>query len=126
MTAEGAIIGSPDYISPEQILNETVTPQTDIYSLGTVLYETLTGEKPFPDSSVANLIYKHLNEPVPPVRASRPELPTQIDEVIQRATAKHPTDRYANALEMAEAFRIAALKDEGMHVAIDGAHRWRQ
>ncbi len=103
LTAEGAILGSPDYISPEQILNEAVTPQTDIYSLGSVLYETLTGEKPFPDSSVANLIYKHLNDPVPTLRISRPELPIQIDEVIQRATAKNPTDRFATALEMADA-----------------------
>lgn len=119
MTAKGAIVGSPDYISPEQILNETVTPQTDIYSLGTVLYETLAGEKPFPDSSVANLIYKHLNEPIPPLSASRPELPPQIDEVIQRATAKQPADRYADALEMAEAFR-RAIKGETIGIAIDG------
>ncbi|KPK11168.1 MAG: hypothetical protein AMJ56_06610 [Anaerolineae bacterium SG8_19] len=107
MTAQGAVIGTPDYISPEQILNDPITQQSDIYSLGAVLYETLTGEKPFPDSSVANLIYKHLHEPVPLVSASRPDLPAQIDLVIQRATAKRPVDRYADALEMAEAFRAA-------------------
>ena len=108
MTAEGAVIGTPDYISPEQILNDPITPATDIYSLGAVLYETLTGKKPFLDSSVANLIYKHLHEPVPPVSASRPDLPPQIDRVIQKATAKRPADRYANALKMAQAFREAA------------------
>ncbi|MGD2049089.1 MAG: protein kinase, partial [Chloroflexota bacterium] len=107
LTSAGAIIGTPDYISPEQILNEEVGPQTDIYSLGAVLYETLTGEKPFPASSVANLIYKHLHDPVPLVTASRPDLPSQIDDVIQRATAKRPADRYASALELAQAFRKA-------------------
>ncbi|MGD2079488.1 MAG: protein kinase, partial [Chloroflexota bacterium] len=112
LTVEGAVIGTPDYISPEQILAEEVTPQTDIYSLGAVLYETLTGEKPFPDSSVANLIYKHLNEPIPLVSNSRPDLPATIDGVIQRATAKRPADRYANALEMAEAYRQALQGEE--------------
>ncbi|MGD8857022.1 MAG: protein kinase, partial [Chloroflexota bacterium] len=108
LTAEGAVIGTPDYISPEQILSQDASPQTDIYSLGAVIYETLTGEKPFPDSSVANLIYKHLNDPVPQVATARPGVPPQVDVVIQRATAKNPTDRYADALEMAEAFRQAA------------------
>ncbi len=112
LTGEGAVIGTPDYISPEQILSGPVTSQTDIYSLGAVLYETLTGEKPFPDSSVANLIYKHLHEPIPLVSDSRPGLPPLIDAVIQRATAKEPADRYATALEMAEAFRLAAMGEE--------------
>jgi serine/threonine protein kinase len=107
LTATGAILGTPDYISPEQIKNDPVGPQTDIYSLGAVLYETLTGEKPFADSTLANLVFKHLNEPIPLVSASRPDLPTQIDTVIQRATAKHPADRYADALEMSEAFHLA-------------------
>ncbi|MGD8856849.1 MAG: protein kinase, partial [Chloroflexota bacterium] len=112
LTVEGAVIGTPDYISPEQILAEEVSSQTDIYSLGAILYETLTGEKPFPDASVANLIYKHLNEPLPLVGASRPDLPPSVDQVIQRATAKRPADRYASALEMAEAFRRAVQGSE--------------
>ena len=106
-TAAGAILGTPDYISPEQILNEQVGSQSDIYSLGAVLFETLTGEKPYGDSSVANLIYKQLNEPFPLVSASRPDLPPQIDRVIQKASAKRPADRFDDALEMAEAFRRA-------------------
>jgi len=105
LTAAGATIGTPDYISPEQILNEPVGPQSDIYSLGAVLFETLTGEKPFGDSSVANLIYKQLNDPFPLVCASRPDLPPEIDTVIQKATAKRPADRYQDAMELAEAFR---------------------
>ena len=102
----GALMGTPDYISPEQILNEEVGPQSDIYSLGAVLFETLTGEKPFGDSSLANLIYKQLNDPLPLVSSSRPDLPSQIDTVIQKATAKRPADRYQDALEMAEQTEI--------------------
>jgi DNA-binding SARP family transcriptional activator/tRNA A-37 threonylcarbamoyl transferase component Bud32 len=113
LTAAGAFIGTPDYVSPEQIKNDPVSGQTDIYSLGAVLYETLTGEKPFSDSSVANLIYKHLTEPVPLVTESRPDLPSSIDEVIQRATAKRPADRYSDALEIAEEFQRAV---QGMSI----------
>jgi WD40 repeat protein/energy-coupling factor transporter ATP-binding protein EcfA2 len=107
LTMEGAILGTPDYISPEQIKNDPVSPQTDIYSLGAVMYEILTGEKPFPDSSIANLIHSHLTEPMPMVSMTRPDVPPEIDSVIQKATAKDPADRYADALEMAEAFRRA-------------------
>ncbi len=112
LTAEGAVIGTFDYISPEQILNEQVGPQSDIYSLGAVLYETLTGERPFPDVSMASLLYKHLNEAVPLVSSSRPDLPPQIDTVIQRATSKRPANRYADALEMARAFRAAVQESD--------------
>lgn len=105
LTAPGPIVGTLDYISPEQIQSQPASPQTDIYSLGAVLYETLTGEKPFPDSTPPNLIYKHLNESVPLVATSQPNIPKQIDVMIQRATAKDPADRYANVQEMAEAFR---------------------
>jgi WD40 repeat protein/serine/threonine protein kinase/two-component SAPR family response regulator len=105
LIAAKVVLGTPEYISPEQILNEDVGPRSDIYSLGAVLFETLTGERPFGDSSVANQIYRQLNDPLPLVSASRPDLPPQIDNVIQKATAKRPVDRYQDALEMAEAFR---------------------
>lgn len=113
LTAVGALMGTPDYISPEQILNDPVTPQADIYSLGAVLFEMLSGERPFADSSVANLFYKHLKEPIALLGDTRPDLPSQIDEVIQRATAKNPKDRYATALEMAAAFRAAIQGTSG-------------
>jgi len=108
LTAAGAIMGTPDYISPEQLRDEVVGPPSDIYSLGAVLYETLSDERPFPDVPVAMIIQKQLHEPIPPVSASRPDLPPQIDVVLQRATAKQPADRYDNALALAEAFRQAA------------------
>ncbi|KAA3661930.1 MAG: hypothetical protein DWQ04_14920, partial [Chloroflexi bacterium] len=107
MTAVGSLLGTPDYISPEQLRNELVSPPTDIYSLGAVLYEMLTGERPFPNIPIAMLIKKQLEEPIPLVSASRPDLPRQIDTVIQRATAKQPSDRFSNALALADAFRHA-------------------
>lgn len=104
-TQAGAVIGSPAYLSPEQVKAEDVTPQTDIYSLGIVLYEMLTGEKPFPDSGLSSLLVKQLNEPLPPLSDHRPDLPEAMNKIIQRATEKEPQDRFANALTFAAAFR---------------------
>jgi predicted ATPase/DNA-binding SARP family transcriptional activator/tRNA A-37 threonylcarbamoyl transferase component Bud32 len=114
LTAAGAVVGTPEYISPEQIRGEEVSPQSDIYSLGIVLYETLTGEKPFVGSSLANLIHKQLEEPLPPVTKSRPELPAGVERIIQRATAKRPAERYPDAPAMAEALRgaLGGVEDE--------------
>lgn len=107
LTDEAQLVGTPDYISPEQLRNEGVTAQSDMYSLGAVLYETLTGERPFADSPFALRIQKHLQEPLPFISHSRPGLPAQLDEVVQRATAKRPSDRYVDVLAMTEAFRRA-------------------
>ena len=78
-----------------------VTPQTDIYALGVLLYELLVGGHPFPDTSPAELVVKHLQEPLPYVRDSKPELPAALDGVIQRATAKNPEARYPSASALA-------------------------
>ncbi len=105
LAIEGEFLGTPDYISPEQLYNEPVTPQTDIYSLGAVLYELLSGEKPYSDRSMLAVMQSHTNDSFPPVVTARPDLPLGIDAVIQRATARQPEDRYGSALEMAAAFR---------------------
>ncbi|MDX1615420.1 MAG: protein kinase, partial [Candidatus Promineifilaceae bacterium] len=123
LTAEGVVAGTLDYISPEQIIKEAVTPQSDIYSLGATLYETLTGERPFGDTSVAQLLYCHLHESIPLVTASRPDIPAEIDQVLQKATAKKPAERYATVAEMAAAFRRAlngsgAETDEWIKAAV--------
>ena len=121
LTGEAALLGTPDYISPEQLRNEPVTPQSDLYSLGAVLYEILTGERPFSDAPFAIRIQKHLQEPLPLVRDSRPGLPAQIDEVMQKATAKRPSDRYPDALVMAEAFRRAVAGKARIPLAVETA-----
>jgi WD40 repeat protein/serine/threonine protein kinase len=105
-TQEGTLIGSPAYITPEQIKGDAVSTKTDIYSLGLIVYELLLGEKPYVDATTpAELISRHLNTPLPKMRPRRPDLPATIDEVLQTATAKNPDHRYPNALRFAAAFR---------------------
>ena len=106
-TQTEVILGTPAYITPEQVQSLPVSPQTDIYALGILLYQLLVGDHPFPDSSNAELVVKHLQEPLPYVRDTHPELPAALDGVIQRATAKNPSDRYPDAPSLAEDFRRA-------------------
>ncbi|UCF61832.1 MAG: protein kinase [Anaerolineaceae bacterium] len=105
LTQTGKIVGSADYLAPEQAKGETVTPKIDIYALGVVLYEMLTGEHPFPGLTPIQTLQKHLNEPLPSIRRSRPELPIELNNVVQRATAKDPAERYTDVREMLEACR---------------------
>ena len=107
LTQTGAIVGTPAYITPEQVQSQAVTPQTDIYALGVVLYELLTGMHPFAETPTGALIVKHVNEPLPLAREKRTELPVEVDEVIQKATAKAPEARYPDALTLASEFRRA-------------------
>ena len=101
-TDANALIGSPAYMSPEQLLGETITTATDIYSLGLVLYTTVTGESPYSTSSIVELMTKQINEPLPLIRLTRPDLPPKMDDIIQKATAKKPDERYENILLFAE------------------------
>ena len=103
----GERVQTPDYVTPEQLLNEPAIPQTDIYALGAVLYEILTGERPFGNGASSGLIDSHLNEPLPLVAATRPDVPAAVDAVLQKATAKKPSHRYQSVLEMATSFRHA-------------------
>ncbi|MEM6529863.1 MAG: serine/threonine-protein kinase, partial [Chloroflexota bacterium] len=104
---EGRLIGSPDFMAPEQIQLDEITPQTDIYALGIVLYMMLTTRKPFTGSNLSEVITKHLYSTVPSVREYRPELPEELNEVIEQATEKQPADRYDSVGTMAAAFRRA-------------------
>lgn len=108
MTEANALIGSPDYLSPEQARSEAVTPQTDIYSLGVVLYEMLVGEHPFPGLTLIERLYKHINEPLPELNGLDIDRLDKINAVVQKATAKDPRQRYKSVLVLAQAFRSSA------------------
>ena len=95
------------YISPEEVRGETLTSRADIYSLGLVLFEMLSGRHPYADSPPEALPEKHLRERVPSLRSIRADLPAAVDEVIERATAKDPEQRYRDAPALDEALRAA-------------------
>ncbi|MCZ7546755.1 MAG: serine/threonine-protein kinase [Anaerolineae bacterium] len=121
VTRTEGVVGSPAYLSPEQLKGEAVTPQTDLYSLGIVLYELLTGQHPFPDVTPTTLIVKHLNEPLPSLAMVRPDLPVALDRVLQKATAKAPADRYPDAPALAAAFHATLAGQPAAPVFGDAA-----
>jgi serine/threonine protein kinase len=100
LTRAGEFVGTIDYIAPEQIRGQPTTGAADVYSLGAVLYECLTGMVPFPKHADAAVMYAHLSEPPPLVTEQRPEFPPALDEVICRAMAKDPSERYSSAIEL--------------------------
>lgn len=102
-----AIVGSPDYISPEQARSEPVTQRTDIYSLGVTLYEMLAGEHPFPNLSPVQRLYKHISDPLPEINSLDLSIRAAVNDVIRKATTKDPLHRYDNALMFALEFRKA-------------------
>src|ERR671925_1547768 len=95
LTAPGRVLGTTDYVSPEQALGHEVTEQSDIYSLGIVLYEMLTGEVPFQADTQVAVAMKHVREPLPDVQRRRPEISAALAAVVERATAKETRNRYA-------------------------------
>jgi YVTN family beta-propeller protein len=106
-TKTGDFLGSVDYAAPEQIRGEAVDARADVYSLGCVTYECLTGEPPFAREAEVAVLYAHLNDPPPRPGAVRPELPPSLDEVVRRAMAKDPAERYGSAGELAASARQA-------------------
>lgn len=103
LTVVGSVMATVSYASPEQLSSVTVDPRADVYALGATLYELLTGAKPFPRSNIAAVMQAHLMEPPPRPSAMNPALPPALDEVIARAMAKRPGDRYLSCGELARA-----------------------
>jgi hypothetical protein len=103
LTTRSTVLGTPEYMAPEVISDGYADPRSDIYSLGVVLYEAATGRLPFRASSPFQLLRKHLTETPPRARGSRPDLPPDIDEAIDRALRKEPLDRFAGAADFAAA-----------------------
>jgi tRNA A-37 threonylcarbamoyl transferase component Bud32 len=106
LTADGRVFGTTDYVSPEQALGQPVSGQSDLYSLGIVLYEMLAGEVPFKGESQVAVAMKHVRDALPDIQARRPEVSAALARVIDTATAKRLEDRYGDDAEL-----IADLED---------------
>jgi len=102
-TASGMVSGTPKYMSPEQARGDKVDHRTDIYSLGVILYELLSGHVPFEAESTMTVMFKHINEPPPAIEGLSP----QLQDVVNKALAKEADDRFQSAGEMAKAFHLA-------------------
>ena len=106
------VIGTPAYISPEQALGEDVDHRADIYGLGAMLYEMLTGERPFGKDTVIGLALQHVNDPVPNLLNLRPDLPGEVDVIIKTAMAKNRENRYDTSLQLAHELNKVAYEGE--------------
>lgn len=108
LTATGSVMGTASYLSPEQARGGSIDARSDIYSLGCVLYEMLTGKPPFDGETPLSIAYKHVEEqPVPP-SSLNPAVPPELEAVVEKAMAKDPDDRYGSAAEMARDLGEAA------------------
>ncbi|HEV8446436.1 MAG TPA: protein kinase [Gemmatimonadaceae bacterium] len=114
LTRTGMAVGTALYMSPEQSTGEPLDARTDVYSLGSVLYEMLTGEPPYVGRTLQAVIAKRLSDPVPSARRLRPTVSPALDAIIERALARHPADRFPSTAAFAEALsRLAPYAGDG-------------
>ena len=113
VTQTGTVLGTSDYIAPEQARGQRVDPKTDIYSLGAVLYELLVGDVPFAGDNFVAVAMRHVNEPVPSVLERRPDCPSRLDFAIQRAMAKDPDDRFESMDDFVAELELCGAELDG-------------
>jgi serine/threonine-protein kinase len=119
-TATGLLLGSPRYMAPEQVAGRAFDHRADVFSLGVVLYEMLTGTAPFGGEDIPQLMFQVMNAAVPPPSRANPSLPSVLDYIVARALKKNPDERYANADEFAKDLReslheVAKSEAEARH-----------
>ena len=102
LTQTNSVMGSVHYLPPEQASGKGATLQSDIYSIGILMYELLTGKLPFRGDNAVEIALKHLKEPMPSIRDELPDIPQSVENIILKATAKNPKNRYPDAREMHE------------------------
>jgi serine/threonine protein kinase len=107
LTGSGFVVGTPEYMAPEQGMSEATDGRCDIYALGVILYELVTGRVPFSAETPVAIILKHVSDPLPPPRQINPNIPEVVEQVILKAMAKSPADRYATPGDMIEALQAA-------------------
>jgi serine/threonine protein kinase len=117
LTSTGEFVGTIEYVAPEQIEGKTIDGRADVYALGCILFQCLAGAPPYDRDSTVGLMYAHLQEPPPLLSEKKPELPQAFDDVIRRALAKSPGDRYPTAGALISAAQAAAEGREVPRVA---------
>jgi serine/threonine-protein kinase PpkA len=117
VTVDGTVIGTPDYLAPEQARIEPVDGRTDIYGLGIIFYEMLTGKKPFEGASAVHVVFKHINEPIPQL----PEELAMYQPLLEKMTAKEPDERFDDAAGM-----LSAVTELRVNNAVGGLNKGRR
>jgi pSer/pThr/pTyr-binding forkhead associated (FHA) protein/tRNA A-37 threonylcarbamoyl transferase component Bud32 len=107
LTRQGSILARAEYVAPEQIIDDRVDALTDVYALGCLLFEALTGDAPFAGGKDGPAMLAHIDAPPPSPVERRPDLPRQLDDVVRRAMAKDPSERYPSAGDLGEAALVA-------------------
>lgn len=107
LTSSGAIMGTPAYMSPEQGAGSNIDRRSDIYSLGIILYEMVTGRVPFTAETPVAVVFKHIQDPLPSVQKFNPNVPESVELILLKALAKSPEDRYQNAADFVHAIQMA-------------------
>jgi eukaryotic-like serine/threonine-protein kinase len=122
LTQTGLVIGTPDYLSPEQAQGQPLTPSSDVYSLGVVLYELLAGRLPFVAGTALGVAMSHIHDAPPLLRSQRPDLPAAVEALVQQALAKDPSARFRSAGALARALAHAWPADHSAAVPPANIH----